>query len=69
MVAPDGEAEMFVISHQMSAAFDILTDGGFRPGPAAEYALAAERLSCDGTLGHSPEEFARHLVKLRRAVV
>jgi hypothetical protein len=44
------------------AAYDILADDGMTPQQAAEMAVSAERQ------GKDPVAFARHLVKLRKAL-
>ena len=44
------------------AALDILIDGGLSPERAVEVAFAAHRA------GEDAEAFARHFVKLRRAI-
>lgn len=49
-------------SDAVIAAYDILSDDGMGAAKAAEMAVNAERS------GKDPEAFARHLVKLRRAL-
>lgn len=50
------------VSPAASAAYDILTDDGYPAEKAWEMVLAAEKG------GQQPEAFARHFVKLRKAV-
>jgi hypothetical protein len=49
------------ISPQLSAAYDICEDAGFDMEQATPLLAAAEKD------GQNPEEFARHICKLRRA--
>jgi hypothetical protein len=50
------------VSPELWAAYDILTDDGYPPEKAAEVLASAERS------GRNPEAFARHMVKLRKAI-
>jgi hypothetical protein len=56
------------ISPEMSAAYDIMADDGVPPADAAKMAAAAERQWNQGRSAMTPEQFARHFVKLRKAV-
>lgn len=50
------------VSASASAAYDLLTDDGVAADKAAELVIAADRN------GDDPEAFARHVLKLSRAV-
>ena len=54
------------VSPEVSAAYDIMTDDGVPPEQAAELAVTSGRLWSDGATSRSPEQFARHFVKLRK---
>ena len=56
------------VSPELWAAYDILTDDGYPPEKAAGILVAAERQYAEGKLSMTVEQFARHMVKLRKAV-
>lgn len=63
IASPDEVIAHMGISPQQSAAYDICETAGFDMEKVAPLLLAAEKD------GRDPEQFAHHLVKLRRAVV
>ena len=69
VVDSKGTAASIDISAEVSAAYDILTDAGFPPERAAEMAANSERLWKAGEIKRTPEQFARHIVSLRKAVL
>lgn len=67
-VSSDGVAVSIGISFELSAAYDILVDDGYPPDKAAEILATAEREHAAGRMSKNVEEFARHMVKLRKAM-
>ena len=61
-ISPEEHVELMGATPAISAAYDLLTDDGMSPQKAADLAVACERS------GRDPEAFARHLIKLRKAV-
>lgn len=66
MTSPEEALAALGVTPEMSAAYDILADDGVPPEVAARMAMQAERSWRDGTIDRTPEEFARHVVRLRR---
>jgi hypothetical protein len=60
--SPEEALRAVGVSAAVSAAYDLLTDDGVPPERAAELAVYAEQR------GQDPEAFARHFLKLRRAI-
>lgn len=57
-----------LLASAASAAYDILTDAGYPPAKAALIAVTAQRDYAAGKITRTPEEFARHMVKIRKAL-
>jgi hypothetical protein len=62
MTSPHAQYLSIGASPSVIAAYDILVDHGYSPEKAAEWAVNA------GRAGKDPEEFARHLIRLRAAL-
>jgi hypothetical protein len=60
--SPYAQMRALGVSDAVIAAYDILADDGMPPEKCAQMAVTAERS------GKDPVSFARHVVKLRRAV-
>lgn len=61
-MSPEDELRQMGVSPALSAAYDVLDDAGYLTEKRLTLCLAAERQ------GRDPEAFARHLVKLCKAV-
>ena len=60
MVDSAGECTELKATHQVSAAYDILTDAGYSPEKSASIAALAEQQ------GHDPENIARKMASFRK---
>lgn len=55
------------VTPEMDAGYDLLTDVGFTPDKAASMMVTAQAAYTSGAIQRNPEQFARHVLKLRKA--